>query len=66
MDRSQIGKRLKALRGERSMGEVARALGVSRQTVSFYEQGRMTPKDDQKIKIARYYGLTVQDIFFAE
>jgi len=66
MTRAQIGKRLQALRGNRTMDEVANAIGITRQAVSHYEAGRRTPKDEIKIAIAKYYGKTVQDIFFAD
>ncbi len=66
MNRAVIGRRLQALRGNRTMDEVAKALGITRQAVSFYETGRRTPKDNIKEAIARYYGKTVQDIFFTD
>ena len=67
MSREQkIGDRLRRLRGKRTLDEVADALGVTRQAISYYESGQRTPKDKMKIVIAKYYGTTVQDIFFAD
>ena len=67
MSREQkIGSRLRRLRGKRTLDEVAAALGVTRQAISYYESGQRTPKDKMKIVIAKYYGTTVQDIFFAD
>lgn len=67
MSREQkIGKRLRALRGWRTLDEVAGALGITRQSVSYYETGQRMPKDKMKIRIAEYYGKTVQDIFFSD
>ena len=66
MNREQVGKRLKKLRGKRRIDEVANALGITKQAVYFYETGRRMPKDNMKSAIAEYYGKSVQDIFFAE
>ena len=60
-----ISKRLVELRGTKSREEVAAALKISCSALSMYERGKRTPKDAIKVKIADYYGLTVQDIFFA-
>lgn len=59
-----IGKKLAELRGERSQEKVARDLGISVSALSMYEQGNRIPRDEIKIKIADYYGQTVQSIFF--
>lgn len=60
----RISKKLVRLRGSRTQGEVAKAIGITRSALSNYEQGVRVPKDDIKIKIARYYRTTVQRIFF--
>lgn len=60
-----IGKRLRELRGVfRTQEEVASAVGIERAALSNYENGIRTPKDVDKVKIADFYGLSVQDIFF--
>lgn len=64
MNKEIIAKRLINLRGERTQLEVAKALGISQSTYAMYETGRRIPTDEIKIKIAVYYGTTVQDIFF--
>lgn len=58
------GEKLKALRGEKSADEVARAIGISRSAVGMYETEERIPRDDIKIKLAEYFGTTVQAIFF--
>lgn len=65
MDGMLIGKRLVTLRGNRSQEEVAKKLGISISALSMYEQGNRIPRDEIKIKIADFYGMTVQEIFFA-
>ena len=63
--KKNIGILLKSLRGERSQGEVAANIGISVSALSMYEQGERTPKDEIKMKIAEYFGKTVQEIFFS-
>ena len=43
MEREQIGTRLKELRGGMSPPELAKALGVTRNTVAYYERGERFP-----------------------
>ena len=59
-----IGKKLQELRGEKSRREVALALGVSESAYTKYERDERRPRDSLKQKIARYYGTTVESIFF--
>ncbi|GAB7033457.1 helix-turn-helix transcriptional regulator [Streptomyces sp. NPDC021749] len=42
------------------------ALGVSRQTVNAIEQDRYDPSLPLAIRIARYFGLTVEEIFHVD
>jgi putative transcriptional regulator len=42
------------------------ALGVSRQTVNAIEQGRYDPSLPLAIRIARYFGRTVEEIFHVD
>lgn len=65
MDSNKIAKNLVTLRGERSRESVAVALGLSLSTLTMYEIGARIPRDENKEKIARYYGKTVDEIFFA-
>lgn len=46
--------------------ELADAMGVSRQTISSLENGRYNPSVILAIKLARYFGLKVEDIFIYE
>lgn len=65
MDAITIGERLVALRGSRTQEEVANALGVSVSAIGMYERGERIPRDEIKIKIAKYYKKSIQSIFFA-
>lgn len=64
MDAKLIGARLRDLRGDRSQQEIANAIGVEVMTISNYERGERVPNDENKIKLASYFGKTVQEIFF--
>lgn len=65
MDGNQIGQRLIRLRKNKQREAVAHDLGISLSALAMYERGERVPRDEVKIKIANYYGTTVQEIFFA-
>lgn len=46
--------------------EFAKALGVSRQTISSLENGRYNPSIQLAFKIARYFGLSIEEVFIYE
>ena len=64
MNALEIGKRLIDLRGNRTQEEVARDNDLSLSAIGMYERGERIPKDEIKIRLAKYYGKTVQEIFF--
>ena len=66
MEDITVGKRLRELRGNRSREEIAYRMGVSASSICLYESGKRMPRDEVKIKLANFYGLTVQDLFFPE
>lgn len=61
-----VGNTLKSLRGSKTQGEVATALGISKSAWAMYERGDRVPRDEIKVRIARYFNKTVQGIFFAD
>lgn len=66
MDCISIGNHLKELRGSRTKEEIAYRMGISVTSVCLYESGKRMPKDDVKVKMADFYGLTVQELFFPD
>ena len=46
--------------------EMAKALGVSRQTISSLENGRYNPSIMLAYRIAKYFGMTIEDVFIFE
>lgn len=59
-----VAERLVMARGDRRREEVASAVGVSLSAIAMYENGERVPRDETKIKLAAYYGMTVQELFF--
>lgn len=66
MNKIEIGKRLKALRGDRTLEKVGNDLNVTAMAVSSWELGKRVPSDDLKVKLASYYGVSLYDLFYAE
>lgn len=64
MDRKVVGDRLVMLRGDKTQREVADSVGIAKSALCMYETGKRIPKDDIKVKLADYYGVPVQNIFF--
>lgn len=65
MEPKEIGKRLQELRGNRSQEDVANACEISPAAVGMYERGERIPRDEIKIRLARYYGVSVEALFYA-
>lgn len=60
--------RLEEIRKQRGMTqeELASALKVSRQTIGALENGRYNPSIMLAFKIARFFGMSIEDIFIYE
>ena len=60
--------RIEAIRRERGIRQedFARSMGVSRQTISSLENGRYNPSILLAYKIARYFGMTIEEVFICE
>lgn len=66
VDSKQIGQRLRALRGEKSIDVVAEDIGISRSALNMYELGDRVPRDQRKILLAEYYGVSMEQLFFSK
>ena len=60
--------RLKVARAEVDLTqeELAKRIGVSRQTINAVESGRYVPSTVLALKMARVFGKPVEEIFFLE
>jgi putative transcriptional regulator len=63
-----VNNRLRELRDARgwSQGELAEQLDVSRQTVNALETGKYDPSLPLAFRIARLFGLSIEDVFSPE
>jgi putative transcriptional regulator len=63
-----VKNRLKVLRAERdwSQGDLARRLEVSRQSVNAIETGKYDPSLPLAFRLARVFGLRIEEIFEEE
>ena len=60
--------RIEHIRKERGIlqTDLAKAMGVSRQTISSLENGRYNPSILLAHKIAEYFGMTIEELFIFE
>ena len=60
--------KIEAIRKEKGIlqEEFAKAMGVSRQTISSLENGRYNPSILLAHKIARFFGMTIEEVFIFE
>ena len=60
--------RIEDIRKERGIRQedFAKSMGVSRQTISSLENGRYNPSIMLAYKIAKYFGMSIEDVFIFE
>jgi putative transcriptional regulator len=60
-----VKNQVRALRVQRGLaqGQLAEAMGVSRQTINSIENDRYTPSLPLAIALARYFGIPVEEMF---
>jgi putative transcriptional regulator len=56
-------RELRAERGDMTQAELARSIGVTRQTVIAIEQGRYSPSLEVAFQIARVLGRPLDEVF---
>ena len=63
---TRVANRIRVLRfaaGEMTQAELADRVGVTRQTIIAIEQGRYSPSLEVAFKIARVFGVNVDEVF---
>jgi len=63
---TRVTNRIRALRfaaGEMTQAELADKVGVTRQTIIAVEQGRYSPTLEMAFRIARVFGVPLDDVF---
>ena len=60
--------RIEEIRKARDVNQevLAKALGVSRQTISSLENGRYNPSIELAYKLSKYFGMTIEEVFIFE
>ena len=66
VDMAKAGKRLRSLRGIRTRTGVSSETGIPYSTLQAYEEGKREPAGPVKQKLSDYYGVSVDEIFFAD
>lgn len=61
---NSIGKKLIELRGNKTRVEVANDLRISQSALAMYEAGERVPRDNIKIRIANYYNVGIEALFY--
>ncbi|MCH7895097.1 MAG: helix-turn-helix transcriptional regulator [Proteobacteria bacterium] len=63
--KGKLNNRIRVYRAEHrlSQGDLAERIGVTRKTISTIEVGRFVPSTVIALKIARYFGVPMEDIF---
>lgn len=66
VDMVSAGKIMRELRGIRTRTGVSREMKIPYSTLQSYEDGRREPAGKTKERIAEYYGVPVEVIFFEQ
>jgi len=63
-----VNNRIEEIRKERGIRQedFAKSMGVSRQTISSLENGRYNPSITLAYKIAKYFGMAIEEVFIFE
>ncbi len=56
-------KELRALHDNMTQSQLAESVGVTRQTIFAIEQGRYSPSLESAFRIARTFGVGLEDVF---
>lgn len=64
--KKKMGENLIKLRGSQQQNAVAKAINITPTALSNYESGARIPRDEVKARIANYYGVTLESIFFLQ
>ena len=64
----KLKNKIENIRKEKNIRQedFAKAMGVSRQTISSLEHGRYNPSILLAYKIAKYFGMTIEEVFIFE
>lgn len=64
IDLNQMAERLKKARGDKTREEVCKEVGISRSALMMYENGKRIPRDRIKIRLANFYNVGIEELFY--
>ncbi len=61
-----IGEKIKNLREKNNISRenFANAVEISQSALSMYENGQRIPRDEVKLRIARFFNTSIEELFF--
>lgn len=66
IQKETTGTILRKLRGDRTQEEMATALGITKSSWAMYERDERVPRDEVKIRIAKFFGKSVEELFYTQ
>ncbi len=66
IQKETTGTILRKLRGDRTQEEIATALGITKSSWAMYERDERAPRDEVKIRIAKFFGKSVEELFYTQ
>lgn len=66
MNAEVIGEKIKILREKNNISRenFANAVEISQSALSMYENGQRIPRDEVKLRIARFFNTSIEELFF--
>ena len=59
-------RKVRGINQDANHSDIAKALGVSRQTISSLENGRYNPSIELAYKLSKYFGMMMEEVFIFE
>ena len=59
-----IAKKLREARGQTPRAVVCEACGISISALMMYENGKRIPRDTIKLRLAKFYNKSIEELFF--
>ena len=66
IQKETTGMILRKLRGDRTQEEIAAILGITKSSWAMYERDERVPRDEVKIRIAKFFGISVEELFYTQ
>lgn len=60
----EMATRLREARGETPRKDICEKVGISVSALMMYENGKRTPRDSIKMRLAKCYGKSVEELFY--